>query len=102
MIEGWTMVGSVGLEALGGELQGPAVLGDGPDNVLGSPSGDLGLDFEGDGDRGPDDAGEVGDDLLGDAACVAAEACGVEGDGAVEPLGPGGLGWGRSRRGPGL
>jgi hypothetical protein len=98
MIPGPTIVGSVGLEALDGELPGPAVLGDGPDDVVGGPSGDLGLDFEGDGDPGVDDAVEVGDDLLGDSSGVAAEACGVEGDGAVEPPGPGGFGWRRSRR----
>ena len=82
-------------KALAGELEGSAVLGDGPDDVVGGPAGDLGLDFEGDGDLGSDDAGEVGDDLLGDASGVAAEAGGVEGDGAVEPPGPGGLGLGR-------
>jgi hypothetical protein len=46
------------------------------------------------GDVGVDDAGEVGDDLLGDASGVAAEAGGVEGDGAMKPLGLGGLGFG--------
>jgi hypothetical protein len=96
MTLGSTMVGSVGLEALAGELQGPDVLGDGSHDMVGGPSGDLGLNFEGDDDLGADDAGEVGDDLLGDASCVAAEARGVEGDGAVEPPGPGGFGW----RGP--
>jgi hypothetical protein len=92
------MVGSVGLEALGGELQGPAVLGDGPDDVIGGPAGDLSLNFEGDGDSGADDAGEVGDDFLGDASGIAAESGGVEGDGAVEPSGPCDLGFGHDRR----
>jgi hypothetical protein len=92
------MVGSFGLEALGGELQGAAILGDGADDVVGGPAGDLGLDFEGDGDLVVDDAGEVGDDLLGDTSGVAGETGGVEGEGAVEPLGPGGLGLGRDRR----
>ena len=57
---------SVGLEALTGELQGPAVLGDCADDVVGGSRGDLGLDFEGDGDLGADDSGEVGDDLIGE------------------------------------
>jgi hypothetical protein len=52
----------------GGELQGPAILGDGACDVVGGAGGDLGLDFEGDGDLGVDDAGEVGDDLLGENA----------------------------------
>jgi hypothetical protein len=72
MTMGSTIDGSVGLEALAGERQGPAVLGGGPDDVVGGAAGDLGLDFEGDSGPGADDAGEVGDDLLGDAAGVAA------------------------------
>ncbi len=40
MTLGSTTVGSVSLEALGGELQGPAVFDDGPDDVIGGPCGD--------------------------------------------------------------
>jgi hypothetical protein len=39
MTKGSTTEGSVGLEALGGELQGPAVLGEDPDDVLEGPTG---------------------------------------------------------------
>jgi hypothetical protein len=52
--------------------------------VLGRAAGEVGLDLEGDPDLRADQAGQVGDDLLGDAAGVAADAGGVERDGAVE------------------
>jgi hypothetical protein len=63
-------LGSVRFETLAGERQSPTVLSDGADDVVGGPRGDLGLDFEGDGDLGAEDSGEVGDDLLVDASGV--------------------------------
>lgn len=43
---------SISLEPMAGELQGPAVLGDGPHYVVGGAFGDLCLDLQGDGHLG--------------------------------------------------
>jgi hypothetical protein len=61
------------LEAESGEFQGPAIFGNGTDDILRSAGFDLGLDFEGDLDRRADQPGEMGDDLVGDAPGVAAD-----------------------------
>jgi hypothetical protein len=61
--------------------------------VLGDTARDVGLDLQGDGDACPYEAGEMGDELLGEAAGVAADASGVEGHraGAVAWAGVGDL-----------
>ena len=69
------------------EFQRPAILADGPHDVLWNTLGNLGSDFQVNLHLSPNQPGDVLDDLLGDPASVAAEAGGVEGDGAVEAAG---------------
>ena len=51
--------------------------------MVGGAFGEVGFDFDGDGDLGVGEGDEVGDDLLGDLAGVAADAGWVEFDRAV-------------------
>ena len=76
------------LESLTGKPQRPTVLGDGAHDVIRRAGRDLGLDLDRHRDPGADQAGKMGDDLVGDPAGVAPDAGGVEGDSAVETLGP--------------
>ena len=72
-------VGLVAFEAgAGGDVEGAGVFGDGADGVVGGAIGEIGFDVDGDGDVGVGDGDEVGDDLLGDLAGVAADAGGIE------------------------
>ena len=81
------------LEPLARELQRPAVLGDRPHDVIRRAGGDLGLDLERHRHLRADQAGQMRDHLVGDAAGVAADTGGVEGDRAVETLGLATLPW---------
>ena len=51
------------LKPLAGELQCPAVFGDGADDVVGRAGGNLGFDLQGDGDLGSYEARQMRDDL---------------------------------------
>ena len=51
--------------------------------MVGGAFGEVGFDFDGDGDLGVGEGDQVGDDLLGDLAGVAADAGWVEFDRAV-------------------
>ena len=82
---GWE--GSFFLEAVGGEAEGAAVLGDGADEVVRGAVRDGGVDFEGDLDVGAEEAGDVLDDDLGDVAGLAGDHGRDEGRGAVEAAG---------------
>src|SRR5690606_22949860 len=66
------------------ELQRPAILRHDPDDVGRHPSRYLGLDIEGDGHLGPNQPGEVGDDLFCYPARITADAGRVELDRTVE------------------
>jgi len=70
-----------------GELQRSAVLGHGANDVIRRAGRDLGFDLERDCHACADDAGEVRDDLFGNAAGIAAHPGRIERDRAVEPLG---------------
>ncbi len=71
------------LEAAGREPEVAPVLRDDPDGLLGRPAGDGRLDLEGHRDVGADEAHEVRDHLIGDAAGVAADPARVKPDRAV-------------------
>ena len=70
-----------------GELQRSSVLGHGANDVIRRAERDLGFDLERDCHACADDAGEVRDDLFGNAAGIAAHPGRIERDRAVEPLG---------------
>src|SRR5687768_15124945 len=77
---------SLSLEALAGEFQLLAVLGDGAYHVVRCAGWDLGFDLQRYADAHPDEAVEMGDDLVCDAAGVAAHPSLVQQDRAVVPL----------------
>ena len=55
------------------ELEGTAILGDGTDYMVWNTEWDIRLDLQGDLDLGAHDPGEVRDNLVGNAAGVAAD-----------------------------
>src|SRR6266568_7441790 len=72
------------LESLVLELERSGVLGDRADHAVGRPVRQLRLDLQRQGDASVPLGGEMLDNLLGDAAGVAAKPVGVERDRAVE------------------
>src|SRR5689334_2755564 len=62
------------LESQAGELQGPAVLGDGAHDVVRRARRYLRFDLEGDLDGCSDQTGQVGNNLIGNAARIPANA----------------------------
>ena len=72
------------LEAEVGEFEGAGVFADGAHDLFGGTVGDVGFEFEGDGDLGSYEAIEVLDNFLCDGANVAPGSHGVEFDSAVE------------------
>ena len=66
-------------KTLTGELERPAVLGDGAHDVIGRTRGDFGFYLQGHGHFCSHQASEMSDDLIGDLARVAADAGGIEG-----------------------
>ena len=69
------------------ELKRTTVFGDRPDELIGGAAGESGLDFKGDCYLRADLTGQMSDHLVGDAAGVAADARGIELDGAMETSG---------------
>ncbi len=73
---------------MGGQFDGAGVFADGANDEIGSASRDLGLDFEGDGELGEGEEGEVLDEFpailptrWGFSSPVPEEALGLEGPG---------------------
>lgn len=65
------------------EFQCVAVLVHGADAVVGDAVGDFNIDLEGDFGNGAGEAGEVTDDLFGNATGITPDAGAIECDGAV-------------------
>lgn len=72
------------------KLQRPRILRHRPHHVIRRAVGNFSGNFQAHRHVRADQADEVRNDLLGDLASIAPDAVGVEGDGTMETLGPGG------------